>query len=362
MLHRRGRHASHRIRPLAVPVGAVFVTTALAACGLGVIPGQEAGVPLAAKAPAGLSALGSTGPTGPTSPPTHSPTPTPTPTKPKPKPLPRFQLRVAHLTPAKGTYGVAIMVSVEFNRDVPARFRPFVQKRLTVTTTKPVGSAGWAWFGDRTVMFRPAAFWPGKTKVTVKTSLTGLVVASKVAGMTLVGKGDRAVTFATGRSMITSINGSNQMGTVRVERKVVRKVPVSMGKPGWRTRNGVKAIMDRELDHVFTNTAVGDFTTPYRLVAHYNLRLTWSGEFLHSAPWAEGRLGQWPGSHGCTNASNDDAGWFYKNALYGDPVVFSNTGGPLMEVDNGLGGPWNIVWKKWMKRSAGPMVKTYHKA
>jgi lipoprotein-anchoring transpeptidase ErfK/SrfK len=331
----------------------------LAGCARGFVPGQEAALPLAAKAPTALSALGTTGTTGPTTP---APTPTPKPKpKPKPKPLPRVDLRVTSMTPKAGTYGVAIMVSVEFNRDVPARFHSFVQKRLTVTTSKPMGSAGWAWMSDRTVMFRPAAFWPGKTKVTVKADLAGMIVASKVAKLTIVGKGHRAVTFSTGRSMITAVSGKTQMAVVRVSGKVVRRVPVSMGKPGWETSSGVKAIMERELDHVYTNTAVGDFTSPYRLVAHYNLRLTWSGEFLHSAPWAEGRLGQWAGSHGCTNASDNDAGWFYHNALYGDPLVYTNTGGGVVPVDNTLGGPWNIPWKKWMKRSAGPIVITYHK-
>ena len=39
----------------------------------------------------------------------------------------------------------------------------------------------------------------------------------------------------------------------------------------------------------------------YRITAQWAMRLTWSGEFLHSAPWSVGSQGSANVSHGCTN-------------------------------------------------------------
>ena len=90
----------------------------------------------------------------------------------------------------------------------------------------------------------------------------------------------------------------------------------------------------------------------YELDAPWNTRLTPTGEFLHSAPWAYGRLGRYNGSHGCTNMFADDAKWIYDNTIPGDVVTFRRTGGDMMEPWNGPGGLWNIPWNKWLKKSA----------
>ena len=334
----------------AAAIGAL-VAGSLAACGNSTAPSSQA-VPAALVAkPAAVPPIVAKV--------TAKPTPKPTPKPVKPLP-PRKALKVSSVTPAdKGPFGVALVVSVVLNHDVAKKARKAVQQRLVVSTSKRVGPASWAWIDNRTVSFRPRSFWPAATRVSVSARLEGLVLPVNADGVQFVGRGTKAFSFTISRATVTSIDGNTQMGTVKTNGKKVRSVPVSMGKSGWRTRNGIKAIMDRELNHVFTNTAVGDFSSPYRLTATYNLRLTYSGEFLHSAPWAEGRLGQWAGSHGCTNASDSDAGWFYHHALFGDPVIYKNTGGKTMELDNGMGGPWNLSWKKWLARSAAPAVPTW---
>jgi hypothetical protein len=90
-------------------------------------------------------------------------------------------------------------------------------------------------------------------------------------------------------------------------------------------------------------------------MAPWAVRITWSGEFVHGAPWAAFRIGKFNGSHGCTNLLSDplheDAKWFYDNSFLGDPVVTTGTK-RAMEVNNSIGGPFNIAWSVWLAHSA----------
>ena len=80
--------------------------------------------------------------------------------------------------------------------------------------------------------------------------------------------------------------------------------------------------------------------------------MTPSGEFLHTASWAYGRLGRYNGSHGCTNMFEQDAKWIFDNTIPGDVVNYIKTGGDVVEPWNGPGGLWNIPWNRWLKKSA----------
>jgi lipoprotein-anchoring transpeptidase ErfK/SrfK len=198
--------------------------------------------------------------------------------------------------------------------------------------------------------YRPKNFWPENSKITVNLDFKGTEVGMATKKRPLVGADSRVVTFKIGRNQVTRINLATQTGKVFRDGKQVRTFYVSTGKPGFKTRTGIKVITDKVYNKVFTGEA---FNEDYRLISRYALRLTPSGEFLHSATWAYGRLGRWAGSHGCTNMTDTDAGWFMQTAQYGDPVVyFGDPYAPPMEVYNGLGGPWNIGWKEWRKNSA----------
>ena len=82
----------------------------------------------------------------------------------------------------------------------------------------------------------------------------------------------------------------------------------------------------------------------------YAMRLTWSGEFLHAAPWSVGSQGHANVSHGCTGMSTTNAAWLYANSTVGDVVVYTGND-RMMEPGNGIG-EWNIPWKTWQKGSA----------
>lgn len=80
------------------------------------------------------------------------------------------------------------------------------------------------------------------------------------------------------------------------------------------------------------------------------LRLTNSGEFLHSAPWSVGDQGRRNVSHGCTGMSNANGPWVYKNFTIGDVVVTTGTDRP-MTMGNGYS-DWNLSWAAYRKGSA----------
>ena len=69
------------------------------------------------------------------------------------------------------------------------------------------------------------------------------------------------------------------------------------------------------------------------------MRLTYSGEFIHAAPWSVGSQGYANVSHGCTGMSTENADWLYAMSRRGDVVEYTGTDRP-MTLDNGYG-DWN---------------------
>ena len=69
------------------------------------------------------------------------------------------------------------------------------------------------------------------------------------------------------------------------------------------------------------------------------MRVTYSGEFLHAAPWSVGSQGHANVSHGCTGMSTANADWLYNMTHRGDVVEYTGTDRP-MTLTNGYG-DWN---------------------
>jgi lipoprotein-anchoring transpeptidase ErfK/SrfK len=88
----------------------------------------------------------------------------------------------------------------------------------------------------------------------------------------------------------------------------------------------------------------------YHLKVFDAMRLTWSGEFLHAAPWSVYAQGHMNVSHGCTGMSNENAAWLYGISKVGDVVRYVSSTRAL-EPDNGWT-DWNISWPQWSAGSA----------
>lgn len=254
-------------------------------------------------------------------------------------------LRIERVSPRPETYGVGIVVRIFFDHDVPKAARAAVTDRITVTSSVPIGAAGWAWTDPRTAVFRPREFWPAHSTVTINAHPTGEVLGT-VSGEDLRWAGKADGQFSIGASQIITVDAQTDQATVVRDGQTVRSMPISLGMPGWETRSGIKVLMEKYEVKTMTSESIGA-EDPYVLDAPHAIRLTDSGEFIHAAPWATARLGRSNGSHGCTNVSEADARWLYWHHLYGDPVITTGTTRP-MEPHNGAGGAWNVPWDTWL--------------
>ena len=262
---------------------------------------------------------------------------------------------------SKVKLGVGTLPKLTFSKAIPDK--RVVESHLTVTATLEDGrvkkvNGAWGWMDDRNVVFRPIKWWPGHATITV-TSTLDRAVLGKSGGTYLVGSESLGATytFRTARKLVVNVNGETNRMKVYVDGEKVKDFGVSLGKADWETRNGVKVIStQKEPTHTYTSTSLNldpSVEEPYELKdIPWNTRLTPTGEFIHSAPWAYGRIGRYNGSHGCTNMFESDAKWIYDKTIPGDPVVYTETGGEVVPAWNGPGGLWNIPWDKWLKKSA----------
>ncbi len=290
------------------------------------------------------------------------------PDKPAELPKPRTTVTASFLaagnglgvTGEKALLGVGTLPRIRFSRAISNKAA--VERHLEVTATDAKGKAipitgAWGWLDNRTVMFRPKDYWPGNARITITSTMDGAVLG-KSGATALVGGPSLAKrwTFRTTRKFIARVDGATRRMTVHIDGKKVKVFPVSLGSNGWNTTNGVKVISTSKLArHTYTSAALG-ITDPadYYVLPNipWNTRITPSGEFIHAAPWAYGRIGRWNGSHGCTNMFIPDAKWIYDKTVPGDVVVYQNTGGRTVSPSNGPGGLWNVPWDKWLNRSA----------
>jgi lipoprotein-anchoring transpeptidase ErfK/SrfK len=244
--------------------------------------------------------------------------------------------------PLKGSHvGVGMPVVLTF--DVPVKNKKAFQKNLHVKSS-PAQAGSWRWYSSTEVRYRPKNYWKPGTKVSVTAKLNGLN-----AGNGIYGQNSTSTHFTVGRSMITKINLSSDVARVYRNGKLVRRIYVSAGKPGWQTRSGVKLIMDKLYVTRMTNTMIGA-REHYSLRVKYAMRITSSGEFLHAAPWNAGNFGRRNASHGCTGMSTGDAAWLFNRVLIGDPVITTGSSRG-MEPGNGYG-DWNLSYAKYKKGSA----------
>jgi lipoprotein-anchoring transpeptidase ErfK/SrfK len=251
------------------------------------------------------------------------------------------------------TVGIGMPVMITF--DKPVADRVSVERNLSIHSTKPVEGA-WHWFDDSHVDFRPQKYWPSHTKVRVEARLAGVR-----GGPGMYGKRDVKLDFKIGRSQITRGTTDNHVLTVRRDGKKVRTMPMSAGQGGqWKfyTTSGIHLAMSREPVTVMTSPGIGPGSAGYYQLTVYNtVRISNSGEYVHSAPWSVGSQGSANVSHGCVNVSPENAAWFIENTLIGDPIII--TGSPRkLEPTNGWG-HWQENWKEWLKWSslkAGPTM------
>ncbi|GAB3972454.1 L,D-transpeptidase [Streptomyces sparsus] len=252
--------------------------------------------------------------------------------------------------PGKGTYGVGQPLTAELNREIDDPEQRRVVERALLVRSKPRVEGAWHWVDGKKLHYRPREYWPAHATVSVRSRLEGVRIRDG-----LYGGSSRPLGLRIGDRVEAVADASSLVMTVRRNGKVVRKLPITTGKAGFRTRNGTKVVLGQEPFVRMRSTSIGigrgsaDF---YDLPVHWATRLTWSGEYVHGAPWSVGSQGYANVSHGCTGMSTRNARWFFDTVRRGDLVTHVNTAGDRMAAFGNGFGDWNLSWAKWQAGSA----------
>ena len=251
------------------------------------------------------------------------------------------------LPSGNGEVGVGMPVVVQFAGLVDEDKQDDIERLVSVTTSPQVDGA-WGWLDARQLIWRPAEYWAPGTQVSVAADIAGVEIRPGIWTIR-----NASTTFRVGSTMISTVDVKAHTMTVRRGGKVIRTIPVTTGKKGFETRRGTKVIISREssrqMDAETTGLSKSD-PEYYNVEVKYAMRLTWSGEFIHSAPWSVGSQGRDNVSHGCTGMSPANAKWLFDQSKMGDLVTYVGASRGL-EPYNGYT-MWNMPLTEWAKQSA----------
>jgi lipoprotein-anchoring transpeptidase ErfK/SrfK len=240
------------------------------------------------------------------------------------------------------TVGVAMPISVKFPEG-PVTDKAAVEKALEVKTSTPVEGA-WAWLNAQQVDWRPEAYWPANTQVTVNAKLYGLKYGDGVYG-----KSDLSSTFTIGRNQVVKINTPDHKMNVYRDGALYASYPASNGEdadPNRNTPNGTVVVMEKQ--------PVGDFSNPRYGYTHvkkkWAVRISNHGEFIHENNDNAANIGKVNSSHGCVNLLEADAKKYYDSALIGDPVEITGSKAHYPATSDVF--DWLIPWSQWQTMSA----------
>ena len=235
----------------------------------------------------------------------------------------------------KQSYGVGIPIRLTFSS--PVTNKAAVERSLQVRTSTPVTGA-WYWDGDQTLYFRPMNYWKPGTTVSFSGHLAGLEASRGVyftANLTQ--------TFRIGPSLIVVASTKTHYLNVYYQGKLWGHWPISTGRPGLDTVDGTYITLEK-------GNPVRMVGNGYNELVNDAVRFTYSGDYLHSAPWSVGEQGVVNVSHGCVNLSPEHAAMYYARAVPGDPVTV--IGSPHQgQWDDGFT-VWFKTWKALLKGSA----------
>ena len=259
---------------------------------------------------------------------------------------PAAEANVALSPIPESVVGIGQTVSFQFGVGIPNR--KAVQDAITITTEPKVEGAFY-WISDSVLRWRPENFWEPGTQVTVDAKLYGVDLGEGVYGGL-----DNQSSFTVGDSVIAEVDDATKIMTISRGGEQVNSMPVSMGSAKFPTPNGTYVVGDRNPQMVMDSSTYGldvNSADGYRTDVQFATQLSWSGIYVHAAPWSTWAQGSQNVSHGCINVSTANAQWFQDNVKRGDVVIIRNTiGGELSGYDRL--GDWNIPWETWKAGNA----------
>jgi lipoprotein-anchoring transpeptidase ErfK/SrfK len=259
---------------------------------------------------------------------------------------PANQVRASSFLGDGAVVGVGMPLIVKFSRAIPGDLRDDVQRRMVVRSVPPQEGI-WRWISPTEVHYRPREFWQPDTKLSYKLQVGGLPM-----GDGWYGRDDLAVDASVGRSLTMTVDNDSKRMIVTRDGQQIRTILVSLGKTTTPSSSGTMVVIEKLRKTVFDTYDELGPADGYRADIDFAQRLTWGGEFIHAAPWSEGKQGRVNVSHGCVNVSMADGAWLFEHTMVGDPITVTGTGTPLK---NGNGWTdWNLSWDEYVKDSAIP--------
>ncbi|MEV6396394.1 Ig-like domain-containing protein [Streptomyces sp. NPDC051907] len=252
--------------------------------------------------------------------------------------------------PQAGKYGVGQPITAKLGSPVRDRAARAVIERGLKVHSQPAVEGAWHWVDDKTMHYRPKEYWPAGATVRASSNLQGVKVANS-----LYGGASKTLKLTIGDRIEAITDAGTHHMTVLRNGEVINTIPVTTGKPGFSTRNGIKVVLGKEYFVRMRGTSIGipeGSADSYDLPVYYATRVTWSGEYVHAAPWSVGSQGYANVSHGCTGMSTGNAAWFFETVREGDIVKVVNSGGDTMDPFGNGFGDWNLSWDKWRGGSA----------
>jgi lipoprotein-anchoring transpeptidase ErfK/SrfK len=209
---------------------------------------------------------------------------------------------IASIQPANGAVvGVAHPVIVTFTG--PVNDRAAAERAIKITPPNHM-TGRFDWVDNNVVQWIPDGYWPAHSHV-------GVRVHALSTG------------FDTGDELVGVASISQHTFTVSQNGEVLRTMPASMGKPTRPTPMGNYSALSKERTVRMDSRTIGiPLSSPegYDIVASFAVRVTWSGVYVHSAPWSVDSQGYANVSHGCINLSPDNAEWYFNTVHVGDPI------------------------------------------
>jgi lipoprotein-anchoring transpeptidase ErfK/SrfK len=184
--------------------------------------------------------------------------------------------------------------------------------------------------------YRLPTYWPGHARVHMS-----LPVKGKSAGKGLAFDNNLTLDFTTGRANLLTVDDASHTVKVMSDGKHWGTFPTSLGASSTPTRRGIKVIMEKGASICMSGPGYSECGVKF------TQRLTYDGEYLHSAPWNVSNIQSGiDSSNGCTNLLPSDAEKLYNFLEIGDVVDYPNASGDRMTLGAGYG-DWNLSWGQW---------------
>jgi lipoprotein-anchoring transpeptidase ErfK/SrfK len=262
---------------------------------------------------------------------------------------PKKPVHIKTLNADNVQYGIGMPVIAFFSRKIKSGKALQDATKVTVDG-KPIDGG---WYFEYSSYYkgypieahwRPEHYWPAHSNVHVDIPAKGLS-----AGGNLAYNDSLTLDFSIGPKNVAVVNDITHHITVTSDGRKKFDFPVSLGASQTPTARGIKVIMEKGVSICMSGPGYSECGIKY------TQRLTYGGEYLHSAPWNVSNINNGvDSSNGCTNLLPDNAATLYHFLEVGDVVEYPNANGPAMQIGMGYG-DWNVLWSTWQ---TGGLVST----